>query len=140
MTDPEDDVEYVEDETHPDAIAKPQQQAAATKQKKSSQRLLHSVMETLRNAFQWTTHSIGSSRRNSESIVDNGMYPSNQRFARLYLYTLYLIVYPLTGDLFPSGNIFFTRLMPTISTIYLWHIAIVVPRDYKKARKCGFLI
>ena len=54
--------------TDPEAAGQEGQQ----KQQKQKSRL-HSVLDSLKSVFQWTTHSISGGMRNSESfIVDNG--------------------------------------------------------------------
>ena len=51
-----------------------QQQEQPPRKIKQRGRLLASVLESLRNVFQWTTTSIGSGMKQSESflLVDNG--------------------------------------------------------------------
>ena len=71
ITDPEED-EYedvcLDEITAPNSDLEARRPAEPAKQSKSR---LSSVLESLKNVFQWR-HSIVGSRRNSESIVDNG--------------------------------------------------------------------
>ena len=77
ITDPEDDEVGADDSNHTHSRGcqrqheQKQQQPRKIKQKG---RLLASVLQSLRNVFQWTTTSIGSGMKQSESflVVDNG--------------------------------------------------------------------
>ena len=54
-------------------ITDPETETELQKQKIKQKSRLHSVLDSLKSVFQWTTHSISGGMRNSESfIVENG--------------------------------------------------------------------
>ena len=79
ITDPEDDEVGADDSNRTHRGCQPQQEQKQQQQQqprkiKQKGRLLASVLQSLRNVFQWTTTSIGSGMKQSESflVVDNG--------------------------------------------------------------------
>ena len=102
ITDPEDDEVGADDSNHTHSRGCQRQQEQKQQQPrkiKQKGRLLASVLQSLRNVFQWTTTSIGSGMKQSESflVVDNGkihfflIYQAASWFGSL-LFIIYYIV------------------------------------------------
>ncbi len=75
ITDPEEE-EYedvtLDEITAPYSEYDEEEAEEATSEAKRPKSRLSSVLESLRNVFQWRHSFVGSSRRNSENLVDNG--------------------------------------------------------------------
>ena len=68
--------------TDPETEAEFQKQHQNQRKQKSR---LHSVLDSLKSVFQWTTHSISGGMRNSESfIVENGNFAFHRFFCRFF--------------------------------------------------------